>query len=103
MNQFSRLSDEDLRNMCVTAHKHDVSLHFLDHNVAEAQWFEFELVSGEKEIHFAIPCPTLPRLYLSSGNTENEVKLIRVRSFIENYDFNAEGTKAVSVVRGKLL
>jgi len=99
------LGMEDRRNLCHSARLHvSNKLHFLNHNVPEAQSYEFQYDHGT-ETAVAIPCPTLPQLYLRvhSGNEYEveQIELILQRSFIDNYYFETEIMIFIPVLPGK--
>ena len=93
---LAKLDIENRKHLCNAAQKYTPRLYFRDHYVAEAQLYEFEYTSGETETSVAIPCPTLPQLYVSRGNSDKEVKLVLLQSFIDDYEFEVENVNPIS-------
>ena len=70
--------------------------------MAEGQTYLFEYSTRRKEVHFVIPCPTSPKLYIYRGKSDLEVKLTLVPDLIDRYKFEVEDPKPISVLKGRL-
>jgi len=85
---LANLSMEYRRHLCNKARKYVSSpLYFLDHNVEEAQQYQFKYDNTNIfKNDVAIPCPTLPQLFLRHNDTKKQIALVLLPSFL--YEVN---------------